>query len=64
MNSWGGFIAMGGYGLYVWGSVGMVVFCLIVEQIGLRVRFKSSMDKLTMESEVAPNAAPMTELKR
>jgi heme exporter protein D len=32
--SWGSlseFFAMGGYGLYVWGSYGMAVLCLAVE---------------------------------
>jgi heme exporter protein CcmD len=38
MNSW---LAMGGYGLYVWGSLAVVVACMLIEVIGLRLRFKS-----------------------
>ncbi len=30
-NSAGEFFAMGGYGLYVWGSVGVVALCMGVE---------------------------------
>ena len=29
------FISMGGYGQYVWGSYGMVLFCFICEIVGL-----------------------------
>ena len=32
--SWGSlneFLAMGGYGLYVWGSYGMTLLCLLIE---------------------------------
>ena len=32
--NWGGlneFLAMGGYGLYVWGSYGMTVICIFLE---------------------------------
>ncbi|MET3106257.1 heme exporter protein CcmD [Oxalobacteraceae bacterium GrIS 2.11] len=38
MSNW---LAMGGYGLYVWGSVGMVLACLAVELISVRMRFKA-----------------------
>ncbi len=39
-SSWSQFIAMGGYGLYVWGSFGMCVVVLGMEValIGLRRR--------------------------
>jgi len=30
-NSWNDFWAMGGYGLYVWGSFGVTAFCIAVE---------------------------------
>jgi hypothetical protein len=50
----------------------MVVLSLLVEQIGLRVRLRSLMDQITIESEVdsntekkvAPNPALTTEPKR
>lgn len=30
-ESWDAFWAMGGYGLYVWGSYGMSVLCVVAE---------------------------------
>jgi heme exporter protein D len=30
-ESWGDFFAMGGYGLYVWGSVVVVLVCMLGE---------------------------------
>ena len=37
-TSFGDFIAMGGYGLYVWGSFGMCVLVLGGELLSLRSR--------------------------
>jgi len=37
-NSWQEMLAMGGYGRYVWGSLGMVALCLLVEVLALRQR--------------------------
>lgn len=34
-SSWEAFWAMGGYGLYVWGSVGAVLLCIVAELLGL-----------------------------
>ncbi|HYD62711.1 MAG TPA: heme exporter protein CcmD [Noviherbaspirillum sp.] len=44
-NSWSDFFAMGGYALYVWGSVLMTVLLVAGELLALRVR-RSSMMKL------------------
>jgi len=30
-ESWGQFWEMGGYGLYVWGSMGVTAACLVIE---------------------------------
>lgn len=38
-ESWQAFWAMGGYGLYVWGSFGMTLLCLAAE-IGLLRRHR------------------------
>ena len=32
-NSWSEFWAMGGYGLYVWGSFGVTALCVALEMI-------------------------------
>jgi len=42
MNTW---IEMGGYGLYVWGSLLAVLLCFVVELLGLRLRLKSLISK-------------------
>jgi heme exporter protein D len=40
-NSWSDFFAMGGYALYVWGSMAVVCGSILLEVIGLRLRAKS-----------------------
>jgi heme exporter protein D len=30
------FLAMGGYGLYVWGSYGVAALCILLEVLSLR----------------------------
>lgn len=40
-NSWSDFFAMGGYALYVWGSVLMTIGLLAGELVALRVRRNS-----------------------
>ena len=39
-NDWSHFFAMGGYGLYVWGSIGMCLLVPLIEvtQLSLRRR--------------------------
>jgi heme exporter protein D len=42
--SWGSvdaFLAMGGYGFYVWGSYGVMALALLVEMAGLRARLRA-----------------------
>ena len=35
-NSWNEFWAMGGYGLYVWGSFGVTALCVALEMIWVK----------------------------
>ncbi len=52
MNSWSQFIAMGGYGLYVWGSFGMCIVVLVVEVALLAARrraIKGEADNLAVD---------------
>ena len=39
-NDWSQFVAMGGYGFYVWGSIGMCLLVPLIEvtQLSLRKR--------------------------
>ncbi|WP_300648605.1 heme exporter protein CcmD [Hydrogenophaga sp.] len=38
MNNLGDFLAMGGYGLYVWGSLGMCAAVVVAELVVIRLR--------------------------
>lgn len=40
-SNWTEFIAMGGYGLYVWGSFGVTALVMVVEVASLRARRKA-----------------------
>jgi heme exporter protein D len=43
-NSWSDFLAMGGYGLYVWGSVLMTIVLMVGEVVAVRSRRKSQLE--------------------
>lgn len=47
-NSWADFFAMGGYGLYVWGSTVVVAACMLGEVAVLRMRRKVVVEQLQM----------------
>lgn len=49
-DSFSSFIAMGGYGQYVWGAYGMVLFCFICELIGLGRRRQKAVKEVLMEA--------------
>jgi heme exporter protein D len=40
-SSWSEFVAMGGYGFYVWGSFGMTGVVIVGELVALRARRKA-----------------------
>jgi heme exporter protein D len=47
--TWGGldgFLAMGGYALYVWGSYGMTALLVVAEIVALRARRRRAVDEL------------------
>ena len=45
-NSWSDFFAMGGYALYVWGSIVVVAACMLGEPLALMLRRKSILQQL------------------
>lgn len=45
-HSWSDFFAMGGYALYVWGSMAAVAACLLFEVLGLRLRGRAIRNEL------------------
>lgn len=46
--NWGEFFAMNGYGLYVWGSYGMVLLIFIVEIALVRHRIDIALQQLRL----------------
>ena len=44
--NWGDFFAMGGYGLYVWGSYSVTALCMVVEVILLLSRKRTLLQRL------------------
>lgn len=48
-TSFADFAAMGGYGLYVWGSFGMAAAALMWEAFALRQRRRDAVDELRAE---------------
>ena len=48
--SFSDFIAMGGYGQYVWGAYGVVVFCIVCEIWSLKRRRQKAAQELILEA--------------
>ncbi|MFZ2297492.1 heme exporter protein CcmD [Aquabacterium sp.] len=48
--NWEAFWAMGGYGLYVWGSVGAVLLFIVAELVGLALSRRALLDDIRHES--------------
>ena len=42
-SSWSEFLAMGGYGLYVWGSFGVTAVVMLGEVLSLRARHRAEL---------------------
>ena len=42
------FFAMGGYGLYVWGSYGVVLACMLLEPVLVRRRHQQALRDIRM----------------
>lgn len=51
-NSAAEFFAMGGYGLYVWGSYAVTAVCLILEPLLLRRRRRAALTQLKHDSDL------------
>ena len=53
-NSFGDFLAMGGYGLYVWGSLGVCALVCVFEPVSLNLKRRALL------AEVREQGAPDT----
>lgn len=54
-NSWSEFLSMGGYGVYVWGSYGMTLICVVGELIILKSRRRTSLSQIGLTSQANIN---------
>jgi len=45
-NSFSDFLAMGGYGLYVWGSFGMTALIMVLEPVFVRRQHQATVARL------------------
>ena len=57
MNSFSQFLAMGGYGQYVWGSFGMWVAVLVLEVVLLAARRRALRSEDGMAVEIRESGA-------
>lgn len=50
------FFAMGGYGLYVWGSFGVTALLMIAEPLILRARRRQALARVRRQARLAARA--------
>jgi heme exporter protein D len=55
-NSWNEFWAMGGYGLYVWGSFGVTALCVALEMIWVKNARAQALTQISKELVAETNS--------
>lgn len=55
-NSWSEFWAMGGYGLYVWGSFGVTALCVALEMIWVKNARAKALTQISNELVAETNS--------
>ena len=55
-NSWNDFWAMGGYGLYVWGSFGATALCMLVEIFWVQRAREQALNQIANELAAEQNS--------
>ena len=55
-NSWSEFWAMGGYGLYVWGSFGVTALCMLVEIFWVQRAREQALNQIANELAAEQNS--------
>ncbi|MDO9196952.1 heme exporter protein CcmD [Rhodoferax sp.] len=53
-NNAGEFFAMGGYGLYVWGSYGLVALWMVLEPFFARRRHQRALKQICINTQQKP----------
>ena len=59
-NSFADFLAMGGYGFYVWGSFGVTALIMAVEPIMVARNQKATIARLKLQLRAESRAEPRT----
>jgi heme exporter protein D len=54
-TSWNEFWAMGGYGLYVWGSFGVTAMCVALEMVWVKNARAQALTQITNELDAKTN---------
>ena len=55
-NSWNDFWAMGGYGLYVWGSFGVTALCIVLEMLWVKNARAQALSQIAHELVAETNS--------
>ena len=55
-NRWNDFWAMGGYGLYVWGSFGVTALCMLVEIFWVQRAREQALNQIANELAAEQNS--------
>jgi heme exporter protein D len=55
-NSWNEFWAMGGYGLYVWGSFGVTALCIALEMLWVKNARAQALSQIAHELVAETNS--------
>ena len=55
-NSWNDFWAMGGYGLYVWGSFGVTAMCVALEMVWVKNARAQALTQISNELVAETNS--------
>ena len=55
-NSWNEFWAMGGYGLYVWGSFGVTALCVALEMVWVKNARSQALTQIAHELVAETNS--------
>ena len=55
-NSWSEFWAMGGYGLYVWGSFGVTALCMALEMLWVKNARAQALSQIAHELVAETNS--------
>jgi len=59
-DDWSQFLAMGGYARYVWGSFGVVLAALALEQLALRLQRRDALNAASLAALARQAQEPLS----